>query len=58
MAKAAPYDGKMMIIRLLFIFVSHIILMLQFIGMSFCYLSINAASAIPVIEELDAPVAH
>jgi hypothetical protein len=58
MAKAAPYDGRMMIIRLLFIYVSHIILMLQFIGMSFCYLSIKTSSAIPVIDELDASAAN
>ncbi len=58
MAKATPYDGRIMVIKLLFIYVSHIILMVQFIGMSFCYLSINAASAVPVIEEFNAPATH
>jgi hypothetical protein len=59
MAKtAAPYDGRMMMIRLLFIYISHMILMLQFIGMSFCYLSIKAPLTIPVIDELDASAAH
>jgi hypothetical protein len=58
MAKAAPYDGRMMIIKLLFIYVSHIILTLQFIGMSFCYLSIKTPLTVPVIDELDASAVH
>lgn len=59
MTKMSPHDVVMLIIRLLFIYVSHMILTLQLIGMAFCYLSITASpAAIEGIDELDASDAH